>query len=258
MPKAAVVYQAPAQSGPSFAGILTLIGLTIGGYALYTFNSVKNKSEKKDETAKDEASNIVTSLASQQASQFRKYIGTWIENTNEKEILALALKVKDWPGVVSAYSNLYSGDNIEKHLREVLTDSEYTQFVRNVKANGRKMNSVAWFTPVSVHKAGTILMLDDSTSPIWLTSDMLNLPSKVSHSFAKGKLTAKQKQVTFIQAVDLEYFSGSGKIRYYQVKFYDGKPYWVRWQSNIAKKTVNGLTGYVNQLSLNSPIEITV
>jgi len=72
MPKAAVVYQAPAQSGPSFAGILTLIGLTIGGYALYTFNSVKNKSEKKDETAKDEASNIVTSLASQQASQFRK------------------------------------------------------------------------------------------------------------------------------------------------------------------------------------------
>lgn len=258
MTRQAVVYQAPVQSGPSFTGIITLIGLAVGGYALYTFNSVKNKSEKTDETAKDEASNIVANLVSQQASQFRKYIGTWIENTNEKEILALALKVRDWPGVVKAYSNLYSGDNIEKHLREVLNDSEYTQFVRNVKANGRKMNSVGWFTPVSVHKAGTPLLLDDSTAPIWLTSDMANLPSKISHNFAKGKLTAKQKQVSFIQAVDLEYFSGSGKIRYYQVKFYDGKSYWVRWQSNIAKKTVNGLTGYDNRLAEISHLEITV
>lgn len=258
MPKAAVVYQAPAQSGPSFTGIVTLLGLTLGGYALYTYNSVKNKDEKEDKVAKEEAEKIVSSIPAQQASQFRKFIGSWYEPSNDKEILGLALKVKDWPAVLTAYSNLYSGENLEADLRKSLSDSEYTQFIRNVKANGRKMNSVAWFTPVSVHKAGTILMLDDSSAPIWLTSDMLNLPSKVTHNFAKGKLTARQKQVTFIQAVDLEYFSGSGKIRYYQVKFYDGKPYWVRWQSNIAKKTVNGLTGYENQLSLNLPIEITV
>lgn len=228
----------------------------LGGLALVAFFMFKNA--WANQNAQNQSGQIVEDLATQQASLFRKYIGTWYQGENEQAIVELAKEVKNWPAVVKAYATLYKGENLENDIRKALDDSQYKAFLANLQAQGRNTTGSGggYIKPIEVTvKKGQILLLDDSLYAVTYYKNVQDYPSKPLVTVPKGKLDPKKASVVFQQAYEMQYAGGGAvKVLLYQVKLSTGLIVWVNREKNIKKKaTVKGLTGYNNHL----PISIT-
>jgi hypothetical protein len=227
----------PANSGLNLTTLALLAASAVAGVFLW------NKS-KASNNAEDESKNIVDNEATRIAAQIKFYLGNLIQRPNVEEIIKLARAIKDWPAVVTAYSRLYAGENLEATIRKSFQIwGGYQEFLTALSKKGLPGTSTDNIVvkPAQPHKKGDKILIDDSAFDVVYFKDWKDYPTKPLATVTKGRFIPSAKTVTFIQALEAQYAGSTVKTLLYQIQLGSGLQVWVNRNRNIAKTTVKGL-----------------
>jgi hypothetical protein len=222
-----------------------LLALTVGGGFLLFRNSIKAKN------AEEQQKFLVDDEPTRIASQIKYFMGGFLQRPNVDAIISLARTIKDWPAVVSAYSRLYGGENLEETIRTSLQKwGGYQEFLLAISKKGlpgsNTDNLVAQPKDVTLKK-GDRIIIDDSTWDVVYYKNWQDYPTKELVRIPKGRFNPAAKTVTFLQAYEAQYAGSAVKTLLYQIQLSNGSIVWVNRNRNIMKRTVKGL-GAINNI----------
>lgn len=241
--------QIVVKTGTSGLAIALLLSLVAGG-GFYYFK------RKKDSDAQDAAKQLLDE-PTRQASLISSNLGAWYQSPNLPAILEVARQIKDWPAVVTAYSLLYRGANIEEDVKSAFSKhGNYQDFITALSKKGLPGNnsgSVVVKPAVTATKKGDKLILDNSKFPVVYYKTWQEYPGKPLSTIPVGRLDPKKAAVTFLAKLEAAYAGSSVKANLYQIQLSAGTVVWVNGDRNIRKRAgtagVYGM-GFIQRLEV--------
>lgn len=151
----AQIVQAPSSVTDKLLNVGLLAALVVGGYF---FLDKKNKDAKEqnaemaiDDTPEAQQADYLGTLLGK-----KDLTGGFMKNVDEEKLIAYAKNITNFDKVMKYYRDQFRGDSLIEDLNGPLSDSEYQQFMDNVKAAQKAQEQKAQQKPFYIVAAPTI------------------------------------------------------------------------------------------------------
>lgn len=219
-----------------FFGLLVVGGIAYGGKLF------------ADSGAQNEAGQLQDNAFTQWAARVKNLIDGYTSDADINELLKIASQITDWTKVVSAYSILTKGSNLNDDISSAMGRDAYAVFLENLKMKGRPATKSGNFVienkvpPAGISSLVTKLIVGSRVdSQIKLYKELTDAPAKPALIFNASQNLAP---VTFISAHALVDYRNPQRVvayPYYKISLSNGSVYFI--SDEDIKGRLNGLDG---------------